>query len=187
MQRSRSIRAVEVAEYDPEWVARFRRIRKRLWPAISDFALCIEHVGSTSVPGLAAKPIIDIDLVIPSQECLPMAIDRLVSLGYKHRGNLGIEDRTAFSAPTSEPVHHLYVCGKDSLALRNHLTLRDHLRFYPQSVTEYSNLKRNLARQFPYDIDSYIDGKTEFILTILAQYGLASDHLDSIREANRKR
>jgi GrpB-like predicted nucleotidyltransferase (UPF0157 family) len=186
MQGSRSIRGVEVAEYDPGWVASFHRIRKRLWPAVSDFALCIEHVGSTSAPGLAAKPLIDIDLVIPSQERLPLAIDGLATFGYTHRGNLGIEDRAAFSAPTSEPVHNLYVCGKDSLALRNHLILRNHLRSYPDSVTEYSKLKRSLARQFPYDIDSYIDGKTEFILTILAQYGLASDHLDSIREANRK-
>jgi GrpB-like predicted nucleotidyltransferase (UPF0157 family) len=177
LQRSSSIRLVEVVDYDPEWASRFCLIRNRIWPAVSDFA-SIEHVGSTSVSDLAAKPIIDLDLVIPSQQHLPIAILRLAGLGYVHRGNLGIEDRDAFSAPENDPIHHLYVCGRDSLALRNHLTLREHLRAHPEAVAEYSALKRRLATQFPYEVESYVEGKGEFILRILARYGFASDCLD---------
>lgn len=187
LQDSSSIRRVEVVDYDPQWATWFCRIRDRVWPAVSDFAISIEHVGSTSVLGLAAKPVVDIDLIVRSQAHLPLAISRLPRLGLMHRGTLGIEGRDAFSASTNEAVHHLYVCGKDSLALRNHLLLRDHLRAYPESVAEYSALKRKLAKQFPYDINSYVEGKTEFILAILAQHGLTVDHLNSIGEANRRR
>src|ERR1700740_2427681 len=88
-----------VVAYDPEWPAMFDGMRCWLQSAVSDVAVAIEHVGSTAVPGLAAKPIIDIDVVIPSREEVPAMVTRLTALGYEHRGNLGIEDREAFCAP----------------------------------------------------------------------------------------
>ncbi len=170
MHPSRTGRIVQVEEYDPEWPEHFRRLRDRIWPCVSDVAISIEHVGSTSVPGLAAKPAIDVDIVIPSRNELGVVAMRLAPLGYTHRGNLGIEDRDAFSGPEGQPHHHLYVCPRDSLALRNHITLRDHLRSHPQDVTRYSGLKRQLAEKFSRDIDRYVEGKSAFILSILARY-----------------
>lgn len=86
--------------------------------------------------------------------------------------------------PENQSAHNLYVCPRDSVALRNHVTLRDHLRVHPRDVVAYSSLKKQLAARFPDDIRRYVEGKTDFILSILAQYGFTSDSLDSIRHAN---
>jgi GrpB-like predicted nucleotidyltransferase (UPF0157 family) len=171
--------------YDPQWPVLFSELHDRIWPTLRDVALAVEHVGSTAVPGLAAKPVIDLDVVVASRREVPLAIARLADLGYEHRGNLGIEDREAFVTPAALPAHHLYVCPHDSVALRNHLVLRDHLRSHPSDAAAYGQLKIHLAQQFPDDIAAYVEGKTEFILSILARYGFAPDTLESIRRANR--
>src|ERR1700679_2933715 len=78
---------VVVVEHDPQWARDFEALRGRIWPVVEDFAVGMEHVGSTSVPGLAAKPILDIDVILGSEKDLPMAIERLASIDYTHRGN----------------------------------------------------------------------------------------------------
>ena len=170
---------VQVVEYNLEWPDHFCHLRDRIWPSVSDIAVAIEHVGSTAVAGLAAKPVIDLDIVIPSRS------DVLRRLGYEHRGNLGIEDRDAFWTSGNQPAHNLYVCPQGSIALRNHIALRDHLRVHPSDVVAYSTLKKQLANQ-ARDIHCYMRGKTDFILSILAQRGFSADRLDSIRRANQK-
>lgn len=177
---------IEVVDYDPTWPRHFEELRARIWPVVQDFAFSIEHVGSTSVPGLAAKPIIDLDIVIPSEAQLPLAVQALASLGYQHQGNLGIKGREAFRRPEGTLPHNLYVCPKDSEGLHNHLALRDYLRANPEAVRSYAELKKQLAQQFPQDIEGYVDGKTDFILRILKQQGLSSERLDSIEAGNRK-
>jgi len=99
-----------VVEYDPNWPAAFEQLRLVVWPAVSVLATSVEHVGSTSVPGLAAKPIIDISVVVPTAADVPAAIHRLAAVGYVHQGNLGVEGREAFQAPDSTPRRHLYLC-----------------------------------------------------------------------------
>ncbi|MBY0503565.1 MAG: GrpB family protein [Bryobacteraceae bacterium] len=180
------MKPVIVSDYDPAWPHWFDQLRERIWPAVSDLALAIEHVGSTSVPGLAAKPVIDLDIVIGTPADLPAIAERLAALGYRHRGNLGIEDRDAFRhSGSSHPPHHLYVCPAGSLALHNHLVLRDHLRVHPTCAAEYAQLKLNLARQHPFDMDSYVEGKSAFILHVLALHGLDPRALTAISDANR--
>jgi GrpB-like predicted nucleotidyltransferase (UPF0157 family) len=173
-------------DYDPQWPEQFCCLRDRIWPSVRDIAIAVEHVGSTSVPDLAAKPVIDLDIVIPSRSDLPLTALRLKRLGYEHCGNLGIEDREAFSTLHHEPAHNLYVCPHDSLALRNHVALRDHLRANALDVAAYSSLKKQLAQRFPHDIDRYVEGKTGFILAILAQYRFSAANLDSIRRTNQR-
>jgi len=174
-----------VVDYDPAWPVQFCQIRDKVWPVVSDVAVGVEHVGSTSVPGLAAKPVIDLDIVIPSRNELPLARAGLGRLGYEYQGDLGIEERYAFRAPPGERPHNLYVCCRQSVSLFNHIALRDHLRTHPSDVASYSALKRRLAEQFPQDIGRYIEGKSEFILSILARYGLSADRSDAIRRANQ--
>jgi GrpB-like predicted nucleotidyltransferase (UPF0157 family) len=186
VQPATSNRAIQVVDYDPEWPNLFQQVRERVWPSIRDFAIAIEHVGSTSVPGLAAKPVLDIDVVIPSPSEIQLAITRLSSLGYSHRGDLGIEDREAFTAPADGPAHHLYVCPSESVGLLNHLTLRDHLRAHPSDIDKYSTLKKSLAEECSGDINSYVEGKTGFILEILARHRFSAERLESIRQANRR-
>jgi GrpB-like predicted nucleotidyltransferase (UPF0157 family) len=178
-------RVVRVVPYDPQWPEQFRLLRDHIWPAVNHLATAIEHVGSTSVPGLAAKPVIDMDIVIPSGTALPPMIAALRTLGYEHRGNLGIEDREAFLAAEDRPKHNLYACPSDSLALRNHLSLRDHLRTHPSDAADYARLKIGLAEKFPGDMDRYIEAKTNFILSILARDGFSTGPLESIRRANQ--
>lgn len=176
--------SVVVTAYDPRWPERFAELQKKLWPLVSDFALGLEHVGSTSVAGLAAKPTIDLDIIIPDSSFLEKTIARLGGAGYEHRGNMGIEDRDAFRAINSTIKHNLYVCPRSSIALQNHLALRDTLRSNPALRDDYSSLKFALAAKYPDSIDDYIEGKTEFILKILANKGLSSDRLEDIRRAN---
>lgn len=178
-------RRVEVVDCDPTWPRIFEQLRARIWLAVSDVAITIEHVGSTSVPGLAAKPIIDMDIVVPSPEDVPLVIERLKPLGYVHRGNLGIHGREAFRQPEGLPAHHLYLCYQDSLGLRNHLALRDYLRVHPDVAQTYAQLKKQLAEQHTYDIDQYVAGKSDLILSILHELGLSPDSLEAIERANK--
>src|SRR5690242_8803522 len=176
---------VRVVDYDDGWPSYFEELRARIWPAVSDVAIAIEHVGSTSVPGLAAKPIIDIDVIVPgSPSSVCAAVESLVRIGYEHQGNLGIAGREAFRRPPGSPPHHLYACVEGCTALRNHLIVRDCLRANPDIAREYGDLKKRLAREFPDDIDAYIAGKTELLCRVLAASGMSEDELEKIRRVN---
>jgi GrpB-like predicted nucleotidyltransferase (UPF0157 family) len=177
---------VIVIGYDPTWSEDFEQLRGRIWPCVCDVAASIEHAGSTSVKGLAAKPIIDMTIVVPTASAMKTVIERLVRIGYLHRGDLGVSGREAFARPEGTPAHHLYACVAGSDALRNHLAVRDYLRAHPEAAEAYGKLKKQLAARFPDDIDSYIEGKTEFILGILERAGFSHEQLAQIREINRK-
>jgi len=177
---------ITVVDYDPTWPTAFEAVRARVWPVVSDIAIAVEHVGSTSVPGLPAKPIIDISVVVPTGAAVVVAIERLSTLGYQHLGNLGIEGREAFASPNMPPRHHLYVCPSDSLALKNHLIVREHLRAHVEAATAYGALKRHLAEQFSEDIDSYTEGKSDTLLGILRTAGLSTTDIETIERINRR-
>ncbi len=180
------VKRIVVSDYDPAWPGRYEFLRNRVWPAVRDLAVAIEHVGSTSVPGLTAKPVIDIDVVVRSQEQIPAIIAKLKTLEYEYRGNQGVAGREVFRAAINDPPHHLYVCLADSPALRNHLVLRDYLRSHPEAVAAYGELKKRLACQFPSDMAQYIWGKTDFVLGILGGQDFPPEQLQAIRETNRK-
>jgi GrpB-like predicted nucleotidyltransferase (UPF0157 family) len=181
-----SQRKVLVVDYDSSWPVTFATLQAPTWDALRDIAVSVEHVGSTSVPGLAARPIIDIDVIVPSRAQMPAAIESLAALGYLHSGNLGIEDREAFKSPAGLPAHHLYACVQGSAALTNHLTIRDCLRRNPAAAAAYGEIKKQLAEQFPTDIDRYIEGKTDFLLEVLRSAGFHDAVLRTIRDANPK-
>ena len=180
------MRRIVVVDYDPAWPSVFEHLRANAWAVVHDFALAIEHIGSTSVPGLAAKPIIDMSVIVRSTEDAALGIERLATLGYVHRGNLGVEGREAFQSPEQLPAHHLYLCPTGSLGLIGPLALRDYLRTHPDVAGAYGNLKKALALEFHDDIGSYLDGKTDLILGILRQVGFSRDQLDTIEKINRK-
>lgn len=177
---------VIVIDYDPSWPGTFEQIRARIWPFIQDVATSIEHIGSTSVPRLAAKPVIDMTIVVPSAAAMGAVIERLASIGYRHRGDLGVPGREAFARPNGTPVHHLYACVAGNEGLRNHLALRDHLRGDPSAALAYGSLKMELAARFADDIDGYIEGKTAFIVDILSRSSFSPEELAAIRAINSK-
>ncbi|MGE3073338.1 MAG: GrpB family protein [Dehalococcoidia bacterium] len=161
---------IEVVPYDPEWPVEFERIRQRLLPILGTNCIAIEHVGSTSVPGLAAKPILDIDVLISSRVVFPVVRDLLEASGYTHRGNLEIPGRESFAAPEGSYRHHLYVCSLDSPGVHDHMTLRDMVRARPDLRERYAAAKRGAAERHPYDIDAYIEDKGGTIREIMATY-----------------
>ncbi len=156
-----------VVEYDPQWPEHFVMLRTSIANALDHLAAAIEHVGSTAVPGLAAKPIIDIDVLLTPQASLSTAIDRLSPLGYVHQGNLGIPEREAFLSPANSVRHHLYVCPSGSREFRRHLAFRNYLRAHPDAAAAYGELKRSLASEFRDNWSAYTTAKTEFVEDIL--------------------
>jgi len=159
---------IVIVTYDPHWPAIFAQLRDRIAAALGPLAIRIEHIGSTAVPNLAAKPIVDLDVVIANRDDLPAVIRRLQPLGYHHQGDLGVPGREAFTTPPGTYPHHLYVCAADSAALARHLAFRDLLRADPQTARAYSELKRCLAVQFRHDRAAYTDAKTAFTDAVLA-------------------
>ena len=154
---------IVIVEYDPAWPAEFVRLRDRAEAALGDLAVAIEHVGSTAVPGLPAKDLIDLVAVVESDDDVPEAIARLEAIGYEARGNLGVEGREAFWWPEGEKRHHLYVSPMTSAELQAQVAFRDLLRTDPVVAQDYVALKRELAARFGDDRNAYTNGKTEFI------------------------
>jgi GrpB-like predicted nucleotidyltransferase (UPF0157 family) len=159
----RRAKPVVVVDYDPAWPAQFRSLHGRIAGVLRRMASAIEHVGSTAVPGLASKPILDIDVLLASGSFLSDAIERLAGLGYIYEGDLGIPGRGAFRAPPGTVPHHLYVCPPHSLEFRRHVALRNFLRSHSAEAQEYADLKLSLALCFPNDRDRYQAGKSEFV------------------------
>lgn len=166
---SSPVRCADVVDYDARWPADFDSIREHLLSAVEPFALRIEHVGSTAVPGLAAKPVIDVDVVVPDEGLVPRAISALTSLGHQHRGDLGIAGREAFSCLPGLPEHHLYVVVVGSPAYRDHIDLRDYLRAHPEQAQRYAQEKILLAPLLASDRQAYVDGKAWIVRELLAQ------------------
>ena len=138
-------------------------------------------MGSTSVEGLSAKPIIDIDVVIKDSSYLNEAIKRLAVIGYEHEGDLGVTGREAFSYNGSQPQpsHHLYVCPEDSPELTRHIAFRDWLRAHPVQAERYSEIKKKGARLFPYNIEGYMEYKSPYIHEIYEQIRSTNDRIEA--------
>ena len=164
---------VVVEKWNPKWKDEFERIADSLGEDVIYNSIKIEHVGSTSVEGLSAKPIIDLDIVIENDKF--EIIKRLLKdKGYEHEGDLGIEGREAFTYSGKEELmtHHLYVCPKDSKELFKHITFRDFLRNNSALASEYSRVKEQAAVLYPDDIDKYMEFKSEIIEKIYKKCGL---------------
>jgi GrpB-like predicted nucleotidyltransferase (UPF0157 family) len=166
------IAPAEVVDYDPRWPRWFAEIHTRLTPYLAEIPHEVEHVGSTAVPGLAAKPIIDVDIVVPSAELVPAAISRLEAAGYRHEGDQGIPGREAFALPSDAVhYHHLYVVVEGNKAHRDHVLLRDHLRVDAADRERYADRKRELAHLLTTDRIAYVSGKGALVEELIAKAG----------------
>ena len=177
---------VEVVDYQPSWPRRFFELREAYAEALNAAGVryrSIEHVGSTSVPGLAAKPVIDVDVIVQASDT-DAAIAALAALGFVPRGELGVAERFAFFTPERFAPTNTYVVVEGSLSLRNHLAVRNMLRADAALRREYDDLKR-AAAQTASDIDEYIELKSDVLGRILERAGLSSDERATILEVNR--
>jgi GrpB-like predicted nucleotidyltransferase (UPF0157 family) len=176
-----------LAPYNPAWPVEFAALRDVYATALGSLILRIEHVGSTAVPHLHAKPILDIDIVMQDYEIFPQIVEGLGRLGYRHNGDQGVLHREAFkpvdrAAPYTSPrrvwrEHHLYVCPVESAELQRHLLFRDALRARADWRQEYEQRKREIADRADGDRKTYARIKEvacrAFIERILSE---ASDH-----------
>lgn len=176
---------VEVVPYSASWPLQFEQVaidlRQALEAAVPSAS--VEHVGSTSVPGLAAKPILDIDVIV-NGDALQAAVAALGSAGYVHRGDLGVADREAFYAPDEWPRRHVYVCRAGTLNVRNHLAVRDVLRKRADLRDEYAAVKLGLAAEPDMDINTYIAHKSAVLQKVLTESDLTADECLRILRLN---
>jgi len=173
----RDFKKLKVVDHDPEWDMIFQDLKETYLEHLDNLILDVEHVGSTAVPGLCAKPCLDIDLVIEDYSELQEIIDRLSDLGYRYQGDLGITGREAFrriddmvpwdGTKSKMMDHHLYVCPKDSKELKRHIAFRDSLKDDPELKEEYCNLKKALVSKYRRDRAAYTEAKTKFIERVL--------------------
>lgn len=160
----------EVVVYDPAWPALFERIRAAIAPVLRSLDPVIEHVGSTAVPGLAAKPVIDIDVVVAEASQVPDVIDRLERVDYVHEGDLGIIGREALRPPSRLPYHHLYVVVAGSKPHQDHVLLRDYLRAHPDEAARYGARKLEVAHLLTTEGgQAYVDAKAALVEEMLGR------------------
>lgn len=156
---------IEVVDYDPAWPLWFEQERDRLRQVLGQQAVSIDHIGSTAVPGLAAKPILDILVIAEPFPLVPASVAAIEALGHEYRGENGIPGRQYFR--TRPHARHLHVFAPGSEAARQHLILRDYLRTHPEAVRDYAALKLRLATEHRLDREAYTDGKSDLVRSIL--------------------
>lgn len=155
------MKQVIVTPYEERWKTEFVKIKEELLEVLNGHIIAIEHVGSTSVEGLAAKPVIDLDVIIKDYNSFELIKAKLDQIGYIHEGDLGIKDRQAFKY-TEKPHlmnHNLYVCPEYSEELKRHFAFRDYLKTHKEDRDWYGEVKLLAAKYYPEDIDSYMKAK----------------------------
>jgi len=163
MSDSAKVRTVVVVPYDPNWPLQFEAAAAMLRPVFGDNLIALHHIGSTSVPGLAAKPTLDLLGVVRSLALVTETRSSFESLGYQARGAYGIEGREFFAKGVPNPTHHLHVYEEGNVEILRHLAFRDYLKAHSEVASEYAALKLKLAALYKLDPVSYQDGKSDWI------------------------
>ena len=171
-----------VSEYDPAWPLKYETEKEKIEAILEHNCIALYHIGSTAVPGLAAKPIIDIMAAVRSLEQADAAAEKFSRIGYEYLGEFGRPGRRYLRKGGDERTHQIHIFQADDRKnIERHLAFRDYLRTHEEECREYAALKKELARRFPYDIDGYCDGKEKFVRTMekqaLSQYDPSWDRL----------
>lgn len=158
---------IRVVDYDPQWPQLFREEAEQIRAILGDNAVAIHHIGSTAVPGLKAKPVIDILPVVQELDAVDALNGQFETLGYECLGEFGIPGRRYYRKGGDDRTHQIHLFSVNSTEeIRRHLAFRDYLRSHPQAAAAYGELKSKLAARFPEDIDGYCDGKGPFVQSL---------------------
>ncbi|MBP0725695.1 GrpB family protein [Bacillus sp. RG28] len=160
------MRKVEVTKYNEEWISLFKEEVHKLSKVFGDELIDVHHIGSTSIKGMKAKPIIDILPVVKDIKRIDGYDNAMVSIGYEPKGENGIPKRRYFQKGGDQRTHHVHIYEQGNSEIERHLAFRDYLRTHPEDVIKYGNIKEKLSKQFPYDIESYIEGKEKIVIKI---------------------
>ncbi len=168
-----AMRNIHIVPYNPDWPRHYEAEAEQLKAVFGDHLLAIHHIGSTSVPGLHAKPLIDIMPVVRDIEQTDSLNGAMEALGYTPRGENGIAGRRYFSkGADAHRTHHVHTYASDNPEVTAHLLFRDYLRAHPAEAQRYGDLKRQLALQFTNDIYGYMDGKDGLVKELIAKANL---------------
>jgi len=165
------MRRISVVPYDPHWPQAFAQASAAVASVMGGNLLAIHHIGSTSVPGLDAKPVIDMLAVVAELAVVDAHSDAIRSIGYEVMGEFGIPGRRYFRRDDAAGMrtHQIHAFQSDSPQIDRHLAFRDYLRAHPAVAAEYAAIKRRLAAAHPNDIEAYMDGKDAFIKRVEAE------------------
>lgn len=155
---------ITVSDYRADWPMQFEKEKEKIWQILGDNCIAIYHIGSTSVPGLAAKPVIDIMAVVKSLERADETAENFSETGYEYLGEFGITGRRYLRKGGDERTHQIHIFqANDWNDIGRHLAFRDYMRTHEKEREAYAKIKRTLAQKFPYDIDGYCEGKERFV------------------------
>jgi len=156
---------VAVVAHDPEWESKYTSEAEKIREAFGSIGFEIHHIGSTAIQGIYAKPIIDMLVEVDSIDAVDERAQALVALGYEAMGEFGIPGRRYFRKDNQSGIREfqLHAFAAGSAAVERHLAFRNYLRVHPEVAREYSELKRRLAKEYPSNMEAYIDGKDPFI------------------------
>lgn len=155
---------IVVTAYNPEWKEMFEAEARIVKEILGDNCAAVFHIGSSSVEGLKAKPIIDIMPVVQDLKLVDRQAEAFERIGYEYLGEFGMPGRRYLRKGGDERTHQIHIFRQnDAENIERHLAVRDYLRAHKNIAEEYAALKENLALQYPYDIEKYCDGKDEFV------------------------
>ena len=165
-KESLNLRKVEIKPYNKAWPSMFEEEANTLRGIFDSEMINIHHIGSTSVDGLKAKPIIDIMPVVKNISRVDLFNTAMIDIGYEPKGENGIPGRRYFQKGGDDRTHHVHIYELSNSQIVRHLAFRDYLRSHPGVVKEYGNLKELLSQRFPNDIEAYIHGKEQLVCEI---------------------
>lgn len=160
------MRQVIVTPYQSSWPEAFQEEKEQLKTIFGDRLLAVHHIGSTSVPGLSAKPILDILPVVDSLDGIEAFDAAMEQIGYEAKGEFGMPGRRYYRKGGDNRTHHIHLYADGNPKIMRHVVFRDYLRQHPEEVEAYSAIKERLAHQYPEDISAYIAGKDSFVKTM---------------------
>jgi len=166
MNEKANIRIVEVVPHNPLWEKQFLFEAENIKNILKDQIVNIHHIGSTSIPGIYAKPIIDILVEVQNIDKVDDYNEEMSIIGYISRGEWGISGRRYFIKGLYERTHHVHIYQKGDSEINRHLLFKDYMINHPEEAKQYENLKKMLANKYRYNPAAYIDGKDEFIKDI---------------------
>lgn len=159
---------VEVVPYNPDWHNLFKAEAKQWSKLLKPHVIAIHHIGSTAIPNIYAKPIIDLLIIVKDIDSVDKNNTAITAQNYNIMGEYGIPGRRYFRKQNSagKRTYHIHIYQQDSPDIQRHLSFRDYMINHPQAAQNYSKLKQELALKYPEDIESYMDGKDQFIKEI---------------------
>lgn len=156
-------KTIDVVSYNPEWKEEYVKEESKLKNIFKDELLNIQHIGSTSIPGICAKPVIDILVVVRDINKVDILEDEMLKTGYFAKGEYGIKGRRFFVKGQINRTHNVHIYQLGHYEISNHLNFRDYLINHPEEAKNYEKLKKELSEEFKQDIDGYNEGKASFI------------------------